>query len=67
MPYLVVFGLEFKKTIFIFEINPLKFVYLQSFGKKTNMSKFGPKNASFGYFWPRIKKNASFGVTSTLG
>ena len=50
MPYLVVFGLEFKKTIFIFEINPLKFVYLQSFGKKTNMSKFGPKNASFGYF-----------------
>ena len=34
MPYLVIFSLEFKKTIVIFEINILKFVKLQNFAKK---------------------------------
>ena len=38
-----IFGLEFYKTVVIFEISTLKFVYFQHFGKKTKMPKLEPK------------------------
>ena len=56
-PYLGLSGLEFKKTIAILEISTLKFVQLQNFAKITKISKFGTKNALFGYFWARILTN----------
>ena len=34
MPYLGILGIELEKTILIFEISTLKFVYLQNFTKK---------------------------------
>ena len=54
--YLGIFGLEFKKTIAIFEIRLLKFVYLQHFAKKTKMPKFATRSALFGYFWAWLLK-----------
>ena len=48
------FGLEFQKTIVIFRISTLEFVYLQNFTKKAKMPKFGTKNALFGYFGLRF-------------
>ena len=46
MLYLGIFWLEFKKAIALFEINALKFVWLQSFVKNKNPTK----NAWFAYF-----------------
>ena len=43
MPYLGIFGQEFKKTIVIFEISILKFVYLQNFTEKLKCLNVGPK------------------------
>ena len=34
MPYVGIFRLQFQKTIVIFEINSLEFVYLQNFTEK---------------------------------
>ena len=48
IPYLVIFGLEFEKNIFIFEISVL--VQLQK------IFKFETKNALFGCFWAIILK-----------
>ena len=50
MPHLGIFEIEFEKTIVIFEISTLEFTYGQDFVKKPKMSKFGTKNALFGYF-----------------
>ena len=36
MLYLGIFGLEFEKAIYIFEINALKFAWLQSFVQNKN-------------------------------
>ena len=62
--FLGIFGLEFQKTIVIFEISTLEFVRFQNFVKKwkclnlgKKMPKFGTKYALFGYFWIRILKN----------
>ena len=55
VPYLGIFGKDFKTTIIIIEISTLQFVYLQNFAKK-RMSKFGTKNALFAYFWVGILK-----------
>ena len=41
MPYLGVFGLEFQKTIFIFEISTLEFVKLQKFVKNLKWLNLG--------------------------
>ena len=38
MPYLAIFGVEFSKTIVIFEISTLKFVYLQYFTLQCELS-----------------------------
>ena len=43
MPYLGIFGVEFSKTIVIFEISTLKFVLLQNFTKKQKCLNLGPK------------------------
>ena len=43
MPGLGIFGLEFQKTIVIFEISTLKFVQLQNFAKKQKCLKLGWK------------------------
>ena len=51
MSYFGIFGLEFEKTVAIFEINTLKFVWLQISRKNKNVS-----NASLGYFWAGIWK-----------
>ena len=48
---------EFEHIIVIFEISTLEFIQLQNFEKKTKMPKFGTKNALFGYFLARIRKN----------
>ena len=54
MLYLGIFGLEFRKAIVIFEINALKFVWLQSL-VQLKIIKFGTKNALFRYFWPKMR------------
>ena len=48
MPYLRIFGSEFKKTIVMFEISTIKF------REKMKVPKFGTKSALFGYFWAGI-------------
>ena len=49
MPYLGIFGQDFqKKTIVIFEISTLKFVYLQNFTKKQKFLNLGPKMSDLG-------------------
>ena len=49
-------GYKFEKTIIRFEMSTLKFVYCKISPKKTNMPKFGTKNALFGYFCCGILK-----------
>ena len=56
MPSLGVFGVEFKKTILIFEVSAIKFV---KFCEKVKLPKFGTKNAISGYFWGKILKSYS--------
>ena len=46
----IFFGKSFRKTIVIFEISSLKWVYLQNFTKKKKKSQFGTRYAWFGYF-----------------
>lgn len=46
------FGLQFQKTIAMYEINALKFLILQSV--IWNKKKFGNKIAPFEYFWENI-------------
>ena len=52
----VFLGNNFKKTIVIFEISTLKFVYLQNFTKKQKKPNFGTKKAWFMYFLAGIWK-----------
>ena len=56
MRNLRIFGLEFEKTVVIFEIGTLKFVWLQIL-RKNKMSKFETKNVWFGYIWAGILEN----------
>ena len=51
----VFLGKIFRKTIVIFEISTLKFVYLQYFTKKQKCLNLD-QNAWFGYFWAGIWK-----------
>ena len=43
MPYFGIFGLEFEKTVVIFEISTLKFVYLQNFAEKQKFLNLSQK------------------------
>ena len=58
MHYLGIFGLEFQKTIVIFQINSLEFVeFVAKFCEKTKTLKlwvFLTQNVFLEYFWARI-------------
>ena len=66
MPYLGVLGLEFYKTIIIFEIRTLKFVKLQNLGPEMPYWTFLTKSALFGYFRQELKKTIVRFQISTL-
>ena len=67
MPYLGIFdqkwliwvfsGTVFRKTIVIFEISTLKFVYLQNFPKKQKCLNLGPKMPDLGIFGLEFENN----------
>ena len=48
LPYLGIFGLEFEKAIFMFEITTLEFVKFQSFIQ--NKKRLGSKHVTLGKF-----------------
>ena len=50
MPYFGIFWLEFQKTIVVFEISTLEFVYLQNLARKQKCLNLGPKVPYFGIF-----------------
>ena len=50
MPHLAIFGLDFQKTIVLFEINSLEFVKLQNFAKNQKCLNLGPKWPNFHIF-----------------
>ena len=56
MLYFDIFGLEFQKSIVLFEISTLKFLKLQNLMKKMKMHKFVTKNALFMYFAHTVLK-----------
>ena len=60
MPYLVVFGLEFSKTVFIFEINPSNLSTCKILGKKQICLNLGTKMPHLGIFDQEIKKPLSY-------
>ena len=53
-PYFGIFRLEFKKTIVIFEVSALEFVYLQNFVKKQKCLNLGSKMRYLGVLLARI-------------
>ena len=53
----VFLGENFKKTIAIFEISTLKFVYLQNFTKKQKCLNLGQKMLYLGIFGLELQKN----------
>ena len=59
MPDLGIFGLEFKKTIVIFEISTFGLVWLQNFVKKQKCLYLEPKMPFFGFIF--LTQNALFG------
>ena len=67
MPYLGMFGQELKKkTIVIFEISTLKFVYLQNFTKKQKSLNLGPKMPDLWIFGLGFENNIAIFEISTL-
>ena len=66
MPYLGIFGLEFSKTIVIFEIDTLKFVYLQNFAKKQKCKNLRTKMLDFSNFGQEFQKVFVIFEISTL-
>ena len=76
MPYLGIFdqkcfisvflGKTFRKTIYIFEISTLKFVYLQNFAKKQKCPNFGRKMLDLGIFRLELESNIITFEISTL-
>ena len=55
MCYLDTFGLDFLKTIFIFEIRTLKFIDFQNFAKKQKCSNLGPKTSVWSIFGLKLQ------------
>ena len=62
----VLLGKNFKKTIVIFEISILKFLYLQSFTKKHKCLNFGPKMSDLCIFGLEFENNIVMFEISTL-
>ena len=56
----VFLGKNFEKTIVIFEISTLKFVYLQSFTEKQKCLNLGPKMSDLGIFGLDLKTMLSY-------
>ena len=54
--YLGILGRNFEKTIVIFEISTLKFVYLENFTKKQNCLNLGQKMPDLGILGARVWK-----------
>ena len=52
-----IFGQEFQKTIVIFEISTLKFVYPQNYTKKQECLNLGPKTLNLGIFGLAFENN----------
>ena len=50
MPYLGIFGLEFQKTIVVFEVSSLEFVSLLNLVEKWKFLNLGPKMPYLGIF-----------------
>ena len=57
MPYLNIFGLEFKKNYCHISNQHPQICQIAKFCEETKLPKFGTKNALFRYFWDRILKN----------
>ena len=76
MPYLGIFekkciiwvflGKNFKKTIVIFEISTLKFVYLTNFTKKQKCLNLGPEMPDLGIFGLELENNIVIFEISTI-
>ena len=66
MPYLGIFGLEFKKNITRFEISIFEFVYLQNFEKKQKCVNFGRKMSYLGIFGLDFENNTVIFESSTV-
>ena len=66
MSYLGIFGLEFSKTIVIFEIGTLKFVYLQNFAKRQKCQNLRTKMLDFRIFEQEFQKVFVIFEISTL-
>ena len=66
MPYLAFLGKNFKKTIVIFEISTLKFVYLQNFTEKQRCLNLEPKMPDLGIFGLEFENNIVIFEISTL-
>ena len=62
----VFLGKNFKKTVVIFEIITLKFVYLQNFPKKQKCLDLGPKMPDLGIFALEFANNIVIVEISTL-
>ena len=54
VPYMGMFGVEFQKTILIFEISIIKIGIFVKFTKNLKMLKFSINCALFGYYWVSI-------------
>ena len=59
MPYLNIFGLEFKKNYCHISNQHPQICQIAKLRGKTNMPKFGTKNALLGSFLDKILKNYS--------
>ena len=63
---LIFLGKNFKRSIVIFEISTLKFLYLQNFMKKQKYLNLGPKLHNLGIFGLDFENNIVIFEISTL-
>ena len=61
-----IFGQEFQKTIVIFEISTLKFVYPQNYMEKQEYLNLGRKTLNLGIFGLAFENNIVIFEISTL-
>ena len=66
IPYLGTFGLEFSKTIVIFEISTLKYIYLQSFTEKQECLNLGAEMLDLAIFGTEFQINFVIFEINTL-
>ena len=66
MPHLAILGLDFQKTIVLFEINSLEFVKFQNFAKKQKCMNLGLKMPNFHIFCLEFRRSVVIFEFSTL-